>query len=62
MANISMCQFTDCEKSSSCLRILAPPDAEQVYMKFKNICGEFNQYQWYWQAPDHFIVKKEGDT
>ena len=57
-----MCQFTDCEKSSNCLRILAPPDVEQVYMKFKNICSESNQYQWYWQAPDNFIVKKEGDT
>ena len=61
MVNISMCQFTECEKSSSCLRILAPPDVEQVYIKFKNICGEFNQYQWYWKSPDHFIVKKEGD-
>ena len=62
LANILMCQFIACEKSYSCLRILATPDAEQVYMKFKNICGEFNQYQWYWQAPDNFIVEKEGDT
>jgi len=54
-----MCKHTDCEKSSSCLRILAPPDTEQIYMKFYNICSESNSYQWFWQAPNELIAKKE---
>jgi len=57
-----MCKHYECEKSSSCLRILAPPETDQVYMRFHNICGEFNQYQWYWQAPNELIVKKEEGT
>jgi len=58
-----MCQFIACEKSSSCLRILALPDVDQVYMKFKNICGEFNQWIWYWQAPNELLKKEDvGDT
>ena len=44
------------------MRILAPPETDQVYMRFHNICGEFNQYQWYWQAPNELIVKKEEGT
>ena len=54
-----MCKHSECEKSSSCLRILAPPETDQIYMRFHNICSENNQYQWFWQAPDELIIKQE---
>jgi len=56
-----MCKFLECPKSSNCLRFLAQPDEEQVYMRFYNICSESNSYQWYWQAPNE-LIKKEDDV
>lgn len=49
MPNISMCQNDKCEKKETCYRYKAEPNQHyQSYALFKNICGDFNKYQWYW--------------
>ncbi len=60
IADISMCQFAECEKSNSCHRFLATPNPEwQSYMKFQNICHAENGYQWYWEEKQS--LEKGGD-
>jgi hypothetical protein len=50
IADISMCQFSECEKKDTCYRYKAEPNSQyQSYMEFQNICNEKNGYQWYWK-------------
>ena len=48
MADITMCDFSDCPKSNQCYRFLAKPSKYQSYALFKNICNKENNYHCFW--------------
>lgn len=63
MADISMCDFAECPCSKSCYRFLAEPNPQwQTYMKFKNICNQKNDYQWYWKAEQSVVKQEENNN
>jgi hypothetical protein len=49
MPDIAMCDYKDCPKAKECYRFMAEPSQWKSYMEFKNICGEWNKYKWFWK-------------
>ena len=53
---IAVCRYSDCIKSNECLRFL---EKEGCEVFFKDICGESNNYKWFWKAEQKVVVKEE---
>jgi len=60
MSDITMCQYSECEKANSCRRYLDESSPEQCYARFQNICSEDNNYQYFIQASEALINKTEA--
>jgi len=53
---IGLCRNKDCTFASKCLRFL---DTDGEEFNFANICGEFNEYKWFWKADQDLVVKED---
>lgn len=58
MADLAMCLYEECPKSKECYRFKAEASEWQSYMEFKNICGEFNLFKWFWKMENSLEVKE----
>ena len=62
-----LCEYSDCPQSMICSRFLYKGYANPVYIKFKNICDQSNDFQWFYGdrrklIKPEFIEENLGDT
>jgi hypothetical protein len=57
--DLSMCNNLSCPKYSDCYRAMCIADSWQSYIEFKNICGEWNGFQYLYPIGDKPIRKEE---
>jgi hypothetical protein len=58
MHRIVLCDNKNCSKYKECFRSMCEI-ADNVYIEFKNVCNERNNYQYYYEIGDKPIRKEE---
>ena len=55
MFDFCLCEHSDCIQSMACSRFLYKYSSNPVYIKFKNICDQSNDFLWFYGDRDKII-------
>ncbi len=61
MVRLELCNYTSCPKARECYRTVAEIGVNG-YADFKNVCGDWNNYKYFYEIGDKPVRKEELST
>lgn len=62
MRYIAKCENENCSKKEECARYLDESNTCTLVYRFENLCGEKNDYKWFYEQRKEEVIKKEEES